>query len=390
MNHRTCLPVLFAVLALGCESNSPTEIVDQSSQGLSAKSERGSITCDPNTADDNADGYVCTRLSDKRCTPSSGLEALEYRDNSLVGTDDPVGRCSGKWDLDAVPHPWKIVYEDPSTFALVGVWSSSATDVFVTGTEGAVVHFDGTTWTSQISGTDFEIFDLWGSSSTNVYGAVGDDDSAGQVGAILHYDGVTWTHEDIEAPYLVGIWGSSPSDVFAVGMWGTILHFDGHQWSQQTSGTTEFLWDVWGSSPTNVFAVGSGGTILHYDGISWSPQVSGTSVELRGVWVGSETSAFAVGWHSTEGTTTALAYDGSSWSVANDGFTTPAVLLGVWGRSPTDVYAVGNVGVWRYDGSSWTNEAQSSAGLWGIWGSDTEIYAAGFDYSSATVLRTRH
>lgn len=388
MTHRIRLPLVFAALALGCDTNAPTGMVDESTQGLSAKSELGAIACDPQTVDGNGDGYVCSRLSENRCVATGGLEALEYRDNSLVGTDDPVGRCPGKWDLDAVPHPWQVVYEDPLTFALVGVWGSSATDVFVTGTEGSVVHFDGATWTSQISGTDFVIFDVWGSSPTNVYGAVGDDDT-GQMGAILHYDGISWTHEVIDAPFLLGIWGSSSSDLFAVGRWGTILHFDGNQWSEQASGTTETLWDVWGSSPTNVFAVGSGGTILHYDGTSWSPQASGTSVELRGVWAISETRAFAVGWHTAGGTTVALAYEGSSWSLANNGFTAPVVLLGVWGRSPTDVYAVGNVGIWRYDGSAWTQEAQAGGELWGVWGLDDETYAAGFDLNSAHVLRSR-
>jgi hypothetical protein len=364
-------------------------MVDESVDDLFAKSERGSVSCDSQTADSNADGYVCSRVSDKRCVPTVGLEALEYRDNTLGGTADPVGRCPGKWMLDAVPHPWKIVYEDPATLALVGVWGSSATNVFVTGSEGAIVHFDGAIWTSQTSGTDYEILDVWGSSSTNVYGAVGDDDT-GQVGAILNYDGVSWTHAVTDVPYLTGIWGSSSSDVFAVGRWGTILHFNGHEWNEQVSGTTENLWDVWGSSPTNVFAVGSAGTILYYDGTSWSPLISGTSVDLRGVWAGSETSAFAVGWHTAEGSTTALAYDGSTWSVANDGFTLPAVLIGVWGRSPTDVYAVGNLGIWRYDGTVWTNEAQPGGSLWGVWGSDTETYAVGFDINSAKVLRTRY
>jgi hypothetical protein len=35
---------------------------------------------------------------------------------------------------------------------------------------------------------------------------------------------------------------------------------------------------VWGSSPTNVFAVGSGATILHYDGTKWALQNPGVAV----------------------------------------------------------------------------------------------------------------
>jgi hypothetical protein len=65
---------------------------------------------------------------------------------------------------------------------------------------------------------------------------------------------------------LYGVWGSSGSDVFAVGGGGTILHYNGFIWSSMASGTTNGLRDVWGSSESDVFAVGEGGTILHYGG----------------------------------------------------------------------------------------------------------------------------
>jgi PKD repeat protein len=59
-------------------------------------------------------------------------------------------------------------------------------------------------------------------------------------------------------------WGSSGSDVFAVGLFGTILHYDGATWSAMSSGTAKYLLGVWGSSGSDVFAVGWEGTILHY------------------------------------------------------------------------------------------------------------------------------
>jgi hypothetical protein len=37
-------------------------------------------------------------------------------------------------------------------------------------------------------------------------------------------------------------------------------------WSPMTSGTTQTLRGIWGSSGSDVFAVGNSGTILHYDG----------------------------------------------------------------------------------------------------------------------------
>ncbi len=66
------------------------------------------------------------------------------------------------------------------------------------------------------------------------------------------------------ADELYGLWGSSTSNIFAVGFTGTVLHFDGKVWSRMTSGTTYDLHGVWGSSPSDVFAVGNGGTILRY------------------------------------------------------------------------------------------------------------------------------
>ena len=49
-------------------------------------------------------------------------------------------------------------------------------------------------------------------------------------------------------------------------------------WAIQTSGTGLTLYGVWGASPTDVFAVGENGTILHYDGSSWESMSSGVSL----------------------------------------------------------------------------------------------------------------
>jgi hypothetical protein len=40
------------------------------------------------------------------------------------------------------------------------------------------------------------------------------------------------------------------------------------------SGTTNFLRGVWGSSSSDIFAVGWVETILHYDGHKWIPMIA--------------------------------------------------------------------------------------------------------------------
>jgi hypothetical protein len=96
---------------------------------------------------------------------------------------------------------------------------------------------------------------------------------------------------------LMGVWGTSPTDVFAVGYWnGAILHYDGSAWSSMTGATTDGLHAVWGTTPTDVYALGHDGVILHYDGTAWNAMTSGTDEDLFGVW-GTSSHVYAVGSH---------------------------------------------------------------------------------------------
>ncbi|MFC1926211.1 WD40/YVTN/BNR-like repeat-containing protein [Chloroflexota bacterium] len=220
-----------------------------------------------------------------------------------------------------------------------------------------------------ISSDTSELFqDIWGSSSTDVF-------AVGEWGVIVHYDGNDWTPMASGEDYhdLYGVWGSSSTDVFAVGTGGTILHYDGSAWSEMTSGTSAGRYGVWGSSATDVFAVGDDGVIVHYDGSAWSKMTSGTLDDLWGVWGSSATDVFAVGDLGT-----ILHYDGSAWSEMTSG--TTEWLFGVWGSSATDVFAVGKYGtILHYDGSAWSEMTSgTSASLYGVWGSSsTNVFAVG-------------
>ncbi|MGO9687576.1 MAG: WD40/YVTN/BNR-like repeat-containing protein, partial [Syntrophobacteraceae bacterium] len=118
-----------------------------------------------------------------------------------------------------------------------------------------------------------------------------------------------WTRHDTMVTRIQysSVWGTSGSDVYAVGDKGAIVHYDGKSWSYMTSGTTQNLHSVWGSSESDVFAAGEAGTILHYDGKSWSAMTSGTTQNLHSVWGSSGADVFAVGGHGA-----IIHYDGKS------------------------------------------------------------------------------
>jgi hypothetical protein len=253
-----------------------------------------------------------------------------------------------------------------STTAASDITSNSARltgEVTSTGGEDPTVRIY---WGTSVGITSY-LEGVWGSSATDVF-------AVGGAGTILHYNGSAWSEmASGTTNYLVGVWGSSATDVFAVGYLGTIVHYNGSAWSEMTSGTTNYLVGVWGSSATDVFAVGEGGTIRRYNGSAWSAMTSGTTNYLFGVWGSSATDVFAVGELGT-----IRHYNGSAWSEMTSGTTN--ILYGVWGTSATNVFAVGQDGTIRhYNGSAWSAMTSgTTAWLDGVWGSSaTDVFAVG-------------
>jgi hypothetical protein len=53
-----------------------------------------------------------------------------------------------------------------------------------------------------------------------------------------------WINPLPQGNTLFGVWGSSSTDVYAVGMAGTILHYDGTSWSLMDSGCPWFIGNI--------------------------------------------------------------------------------------------------------------------------------------------------
>ena len=113
-----------------------------------------------------------------------------------------------------------------------------ANNVWVVGSDGTVLRWDGNDWISQSSGTGATLRDIWGTDANSIW-AVGND---GQ-GVILHWNGTAWSPAQIaeRTGYLFGVWGSDAGNAWAVGEDGTILKWDGETWSPQDSVTTVTL-----------------------------------------------------------------------------------------------------------------------------------------------------
>jgi hypothetical protein len=151
------------------------------------------------------------------------------------------------------------------------------------------VEYTPLVWSAMTSDTTVQLNSVWGSSSSNVF-------AVGASGTIRKYDGTSWSGSSSGTIWqLNGVWGSSASNVFAVGNGGTIRKYNGTSWSGMTSGTTKNLYGVWGTGANDVFAVGDSGTVLHYNGIAWSTMNSSVTTALYGIWGSSFDNVFAVG-----------------------------------------------------------------------------------------------
>ncbi len=267
----------------------------------------------------------------------------------------------------------------PLTNWLFDVWGSSNTDVYAVGNEGRIFHYDGSWSSIPMDNPDNDtLYGIWGASATDIF-------AVGANGTILHFDGVDWTEMDSGTPSdLNDIWGVG-SDVFAVGDNGKIVAYDNatDTWDNMTSSTTNDLWGISGRSATDIFAVGNGGTIVHYDGVAWSPISSGTIEDLRGVWTAPGNNVIIAGY-----TGIMLRYEGSEpLTVMTSAFPSEE-MFSVWGTSDNDTYAVGFKGtIQHYNGSdndTWTSISDPNGvdkfNLFGVWGSSsTDIFAVGLD-----------
>jgi hypothetical protein len=299
------------------------------------------------------------------------------------------------WKAIAIPahvEPWAI-------------WAASSSNVFVTASDsvtrqGLILHYDGTGWTEQYhGGGPAAISGVWGRSGSEVF-AVGGDDQ------FLRYDGVRWTEINVPADYHRWpevVWGTSATDVFAGGTYdedppGYILrHYDGSNWSAMTYphfGGYGQVEDISGSSPTDVYLVDWGSpydaspeddsqryAIVHYDGESWQTSFesaggAGSSSQpppaypVWAVWDNGPNDVFAVALNGA-----ILHYNGAVWSPMSS--PTSAALTDMWGRSASDVYAVGLNTILHYNGTAWSivSEAPACRATRNcIWGTAAEVF----------------
>ena len=258
---------------------------------------------------------------------------------------------------------------------LAAVWGTAADDVFAVGQRGAALHFDGFAWQSIESGTQQDLYGVWGNPEGDIrvvgsggtliklgggqeaadvtqplraiWGAAGNDIWAvGGGGVVLHYDGSAWSRggPDIAAQ-LYAVWGKGAQDVWVAGERGAVAHWDGSLWTVASSvPTMEHLHAIAGTTADGTVIVGDRGVLLRLDQGAWTLGKSGTTRSLFGLWGGDK--LWAAGEAGVVLSGSASGLDGTS--VAQ------TTLYSIWGDGKGTLYAVGDFGlVARFTGGAW-------------------------------------
>lgn len=290
---------------------------------------------------------------------------------------------------------WQVVERDLPG-ALLSVWGTSATDVWAVGGDAGdgmgpmVIHFDGAGWTRHETG---QIGDLWW-----VFGFEGGPIYLGGAGGtILRYAGGTFTRMTTPGTDTVfGIWGSSPTDLWAVGgatggsRGAFAWRLQGEEWIVADGfptalADTDAMWKVYGRGPNDVWLVGTNGKVVHWDGAAFAQQTVGGE-SLFTVHANGERFVAVGGF----GTGLILENDGTGWADVSPsgGFPMVGVCLDADGGG----YAVGQFGaVYHRGGDGWALEDVGlvlDESLHAVWiDPDGGVWAAGGQVLTTPLVR---
>jgi hypothetical protein len=319
---------------------------------------------------------------------------------------------------------WTIVPTD--AWSLTGVSASGPNDVWATGAQYTMKHWDGTSWSDgglpELGAGDAEALEcVWVDDAQHAW-------AGGTLGIYFALDAGHWIMSGSGLNPVRAVWGTAPDDIWFSNYQTAMVHYDGTKYSAFISDSgfgaqVQNSYGLWGASRDSYWAGGLFGQLLHYDGGAWGPV--GTPGHLRSIWGSSDDDIWAVGlaqidagrtWQGVGGdlfhgdhgvwssqrisAQTLMSVHGSSssnvWAVGSGGTVlhkgdggwtaslpqssaVTATLYSVWGSGPNDVWAVGaDAGVMHSDGSAWTPVAQGMGPLFYVHGTGpSDVWVVG-------------
>jgi hypothetical protein len=159
------------------------------------------------------------------------------------------------------------------------LWGSSSEDLYAVGNNGNIAHWDGMKWRKIESGTNLDIYDI--------FGEYENDNSEFEVNLVAaqHYVGPErkiltirnntvkeLSTTNISQGSIHGIWFKAGRKFFVVGngiYFKSNIYYSNDWNSSLRSLTPYYTYAIRGSGLNNIFICGSYGELLHFGGASW-------------------------------------------------------------------------------------------------------------------------
>lgn len=213
---------------------------------------------------------------------------------------------------------------------------------------------------------------IWGTSPSNLY-------AVGGVGGIAYYNGTTWTPQPVGGANRYSVFGTGTGTVYSAGQGGyqtgALYRSDnGGAWNQVFTASTELV-GLWAGADGSVLVGGDGRFFFSANGSNFSEIATGIASgyqvnRFESIWARSATDAYLGGWGGL------FRWDGSTVTKVN----LPTVSIARVHYSGTSWWATGSNGeVFRGNGNEWTQlNAGAPGALWGLWAfSDTDVWVGG-------------
>ncbi len=184
-----------------------------------------------------------------------------------------------RWQM--VAGSW-ITTTYSASHPIVSIWGAAPNDIWAVGGNSvttfspppnppkvtiypAILHWDGTAWSTVNLDPGYLLSGIWGSSAKDIWAVGGTPPCLGGPGngVILHYDGSSWGPPLFLSNCLLSISGTDQDHVWASGFGGVLVRKNGTTWQPIDSGTGNGLLSVWAKGPAEFFVVGVDGTVLH-------------------------------------------------------------------------------------------------------------------------------
>ncbi|HEX5057992.1 MAG TPA: hypothetical protein VFV99_01475 [Kofleriaceae bacterium] len=267
-----------------------------------------------------------------------------------------------------------------STDGFYGVWGSSPIDVWLSGKNGMMSHWDGMSLTTMSTPATLQLGVTYGTASNDVWMlALGNE--------AVHWNGSQWTSTSFGTNQLErsDLWGANPSTYFAVGSTypkPQIWRYNGADWMlehEEAAPPAPLYYAsydaVWGTSANNVWVGGMNlDHVVHYDGANWTNvPLPSAGVQIRSIRGSGPNDVLFMGlrgylarWNGSEIVELSRDTNGPSWRR-------------IWASAANDIWILGDDNtIRRYNGTTWTAQSSPTIFVWGLSGvSGDDVWAAG-------------